>query len=106
MEEYEIVEKFADKNLNRGRMVSWSKTEYRIAYPDNLVIFNCNVITESNGKVWYGDLDLNVSGDKLKEIAKEIGEPLYVLSEHDARFGKEKQSNKDLIKLAKWSTNS
>ena len=104
MEKYEIIQEFEDRNLNIGRMISWSKGDYISLHPDNLVLFNCNAIIESYGKIWHGDLDLTISGNKLKEIATIIGEPIYVLSEHDARFGKEKIKSKELISKARWST--
>ncbi len=92
------VTKIFEKNgLYIGRMVSGSKSGYLLKYPKNKVIFNANVITTS-GKVWYGDLDVTVSEDVLKKISKEIGEPLFILYEMDARFGSEER---DITELAK-----
>jgi hypothetical protein len=67
-------------------------------------VWNANIIVESLGKVWYGDLNLTTDGTHLKEIANEIGEPLYVLYESDARFGTENDPVKLLISKAVWST--
>lgn len=78
-----------NNGLHLARMVCFSKSSYRNKYPDNDVIFNANIFTESSGKVWYGDLDLTLEEDVLKKIAKEVGEPLYVLREHDGRFENE-----------------
>jgi len=95
----DIAKIFEDNGLYVGRMVGGSKTGYCKMYPKNKVIFNANVITTS-GKVWYGDLDLTVSEEVLKKISAEIGEPLYVLYEMDARFGTEERDIANLIKDA------
>jgi hypothetical protein len=71
-----------------GRMISGSKSSYWRAHPDNLVIFNANVCTDT-GKVWYGDLDITKDSVKLKEAAETMNCRLYVLYEHDARFDNE-----------------
>jgi hypothetical protein len=72
-----------------GTMISGSKTGYSLAHPKNLAIFNANICTEEK-KIWYGDIDLTLSKDKLVEIAKNTDTDLYVFYEHDARFDKEK----------------
>jgi hypothetical protein len=71
-----------------GRLISWSKSGYRNKYPDNLVIFNANVAT-INGKIWWGDLDVTLDKDKLKQLAIALNETVYVLYEMDGRFGYE-----------------
>lgn len=95
----DIVKIFEDNGLYMGRMVSYSKSDYSSKYPKNKVIFNANVITTS-GKVWYGDLDATVSEDALKKISIEIGEPLFILYEMDARFGSEERDITNLVKDA------
>lgn len=72
-----------------GAMLSWSKSEYRNENPNNLVVYNSNVCT-NKGKIWYGDLDLTKSGEKLKELAKALDQTIYVLYEMDGRFENEK----------------
>lgn len=89
MLENNMKDTFEKHGLNIARMVGWSKSRYRDEHPDHVVVFNANVFTESSGKVWHGDLDLTKDGDVLKSIAKEIGEPLYVLYEMAGRFDKE-----------------
>ena len=79
---YEIFEKHG---LRAGRMISAHKT----APEGHTAVFNGNVVVEKGGKIWYGDLDITASFDKLKEIADEIGQDLYILREHDARFENE-----------------
>jgi hypothetical protein len=88
----DIYKLFADNNLRIGRMISGSKSSYREKYPDHVVVFNANIITESRNKIFYGDLDLNLDIDNLTNVAKSLGEPLYVLREMDGRFENE---NKD-----------
>ena len=85
-----------DAKFNIARMISWSKSTYRQQYPTHMIIFNANIFTEEEGKVWYGDLDLTLDGDKLQEVATDAGRTLYVLYEMDGRFGKE---NQDVSKL-------
>jgi hypothetical protein len=84
-----MIDIFEKHGLNIARMISRSKSRYRTEHPDHVVVFNANIFTESSGKVWYGGLDLTKDGDVLKSIAKEIGEPLYVLYEMAGRFGNE-----------------
>jgi hypothetical protein len=71
-----------------GRMISGSKSGYRNRFPDNRPVFNANVCVES-GKIWYGDLDLTLDGEKLQQLADELDEKVYVLYEMDARFENE-----------------
>ena len=70
-------------------MISGSKSGYRDSNPDNLAIFNANICTKGEGKVWHGDIDVTKSKEALVEIAREAGEPIYVLYEMDARFENE-----------------
>jgi hypothetical protein len=72
-----------------GKMLSLSKSNYREKYPENFVIFNSNIAC-IEGKVWYGDIDLTLSADLLREIAILSEESIYVLYEMDARFENEK----------------
>ena len=83
---YEIFEKHG---FYPGRLLSGSKSGYHNQYPNNTVVFNGNIITEKAGKIWYGDIDVTLEFDQLKEIADEIGQDLYILREMDARFENE-----------------
>nr|HPI82220.1 hypothetical protein [Candidatus Paceibacterota bacterium] len=49
---------FMNHGLMMGRMISGSKSGYRDRYPENLVVFNANIVTKKRGKVWHGDLDV------------------------------------------------
>ena len=75
---YKIFDRYG---LMMGRMISGSKSMYHERFPDHEVYFNANIVLESNGKVWYGDIDFTLDKSKLQEIANVLGEPLYVLSE-------------------------
>jgi len=92
---------FATNNLPLGRMIAYSKSEYCKEHQGELVIFNANVITRKHGKIWYGDLNITLDFDNLKNIADIINEDLYVLLEGDARFGYEKQPIDTLISKAR-----
>lgn len=72
-----------------GRMLSGSKSGYSKNNPANVPVFNGNVITEKLGKIWYGDLDITLDGEKLQALAITLGETVYVLREMDARFENE-----------------
>jgi len=80
---------FDKYHLPLGRMMSWSKSDYRHSYPKNLVVFNGNIVTEKTGKVWFGDLDITRSMEDLQKVADELQENLYVLKEMDCRFENE-----------------
>lgn len=73
-----------NNGLPVGNMLG-SKSVYRNLYPNNKILFNCNIIT-SNGKVWWGDLDITNSLETLKSIVKQIEEPLYILQEFACRW--------------------
>ena len=68
-----------------GAMISASKSGYGQKHPKNVAVFNSNVVT-AKGKIWYGDLDVTLSEQKLADLAKKIGETVYVLREMDGRF--------------------
>lgn len=67
-----------------GRMISGSKTGPK----GHLCVWNGNIVVDGR-KRWYGDIDLTKQAKELAAAAKEIGKPLYILREHDARFDNE-----------------
>ena len=78
----------------QGAMVSHSKSSYLEQNPDHLTIFNANVCIKEgfinkSQKIWYGDLDVTKSKEKLQELAKLLNTSIYVLYEMDARFENE-----------------
>lgn len=83
---------YAEKILGfMGRMVGGSKSIYRYDNPTNIVVFNANLFTSNGTKIWYGDLDLTLDSDKLKQLSSTIKEDIYVLYETDGRFENEKK---------------
>jgi len=92
---------FATNGLMLGRMIAASKSTYCQEHQGELVIFNANVLTKTHGKIWYGDLNVTLDFDKLKDIADKIGEDLYILMEGDARFGYEKKPIEQLLSRAR-----
>jgi hypothetical protein len=81
-----IMDLFSKHDLPISRMIGASKSTYRTRFPSNIVVFNANIITITSGKIWHGDLDVTKEIKSLTLIAQELGEPLFVLSEMDARF--------------------
>lgn len=81
-----------------------SKSGYRAAHPHCKFIPNANIFSESDGKVWWGDLDLHADKSTLEKIAKQLGYQLYILRESDGRFGKAVQPHTDVIERAVWHT--
>jgi hypothetical protein len=73
-----------------GRLLGWSKSTYMQENPGHKVVFNGNICTKSSGKIWYGDLDLTIDNEALEALAKSVGEPIYILNEHDGRFDRAK----------------
>jgi hypothetical protein len=72
-----------------GKMISSSKSMYKQNFPKNIVVFNSNICTKEDGKIWYGDIDVTLSKQTLIDLSKELNKTIYVLSEMDARFENE-----------------
>lgn len=84
-------EYFAEKVMGfMGRMIGSSKSIYRYDNPENVIVFNANLATRKDGKIWYGDLDLTKDHEKLMELVSKIG-VFYIFYESDLRFGKEEK---------------
>ena len=98
---------FSDNKLNYGRMISYSKSSYLSANPDNLVMFNANIYSDE-GRVWWGDIDVTKDKDTLTKISKELGETLYVLSEYDS-YKIENENDEGILNYKSfsiWNTSS
>ena len=100
----EVQQVFEAYKFYNGRMIGGSKSGYRNMHPDDLIIFNANVLMPGYGKVWYGDLNLTEDYLVLKDIAQNLNTELYVLRESDGRFGEEDKSLDELIKKSVWNT--
>jgi hypothetical protein len=100
----DIQQTFESHSLYVARMIGGSKTGYCTEYPDDLIVFNANVLIPDYGKVWYGDLNLTQDYILLKSIAESLDATLYILWESDGRFGEERKPIDELIKKAVWNT--
>ena len=100
----EVQQYFDAYSFHDGRMLGGSKMDYHTEHPNDLIIFNANVLMPGYGKVWYGDLNLTEDYLVLKDIAKSLNSTLYVLWEMDGRFGEENKPIDELIKKAVWNT--
>jgi hypothetical protein len=69
-----------------GRLISFSKSSYRNDHPANIIAFNASIFTKSNGRIWYGDLDITLDEEDLKQLAVQINETVYVLRESVANL--------------------
>lgn len=86
-------------------MIGCSKSAYWDKYPRHFTVFNANVVSPTLGKVWWGDLDLSTKdAHKLRAVAEDMKEILYVLREMDGRFERERDKPKVLVSKAIWST--
>lgn len=90
-----IVDTALDNFFMFGRMVSASKSDYSCRFPTHVVVFNANVCTKTHGKIWHGDVDITKDEAKLIELAKALGEDVYVLREMDGRFENEGEPKLD-----------
>ena len=99
-----IQQYFESHSLYVARIIGGSKTGYCTEYPDDLIVFNANVLIPDYGKVWYGDLNLTQDYILLKSIAESLNTTLYVLWESDGRFGEEDKPIDELIKKSVWNT--
>jgi hypothetical protein len=76
-----------------GRMLSASKAMYRRTHPDHNVVFGAVVASKQSGKIWQGDIDLDVQSDvdSIKRLAATLNQELYIFQERDARFKRKDQ---------------
>jgi hypothetical protein len=103
--EKQINQAFYDEGFIPGRMISWSKSDYRQKFPENEVYFNANIFLLGEGKVWYGDVDVTRDSEILQKISTALGKSLYILRELDGRFEKEELSDSEILKLATKTIN-
>jgi hypothetical protein len=81
------VEKVAARiGLPNGRLISWSKSAYRKAYPDHLVLFNASIGDATGSCLWWGDLDVSLDEEKLVALAAALEKTLYVFAEADTHW--------------------
>lgn len=95
-----ITQAFESKGLIEGRLLSSSKSRYREKYPNNRVFFNANIFVLGEGKIWWGDIDINRDKDVLEEISILSEKKLYIISEMDGRFENENLSDEQILNSA------
>jgi len=100
----DIQKVFEAHGFFNGRMISSSKSGYWKKHPNNLIVFNANIIISNIGKVFYGDIDITLDEKALKKVAKCIDQTLYVLREMAGRFGAENRPFDELIAESVWNT--
>ncbi len=100
----EIQKHFSAYGFYDARMLESHKWEYTEEHPDDLIVFNANVLMPGYGKVWFGDLNLTEDYKTLKKISDSLNTTLYILWEMDARFGEETKPLKELLDKAVWNT--
>ena len=100
----EVQQFFEAYKFYDGRMLGGSKMGYHTQHPDELIVFNANVLMPGYGKVWYGDLNLTEDYLVLQDIAKSLNSTLYILWESDGRFGDENKPLNELFDKAVWNT--
>lgn len=69
-----------------GRLLSASKSQYRMRFPEHAVYFNANLFAADKRKIWWGDIDLTLDRPELQRYARELNEEIFLLAERDGRF--------------------
>jgi hypothetical protein len=95
-----IIDIFEKYGFYLGRMIS----PYKETPNGCRCVWNANIITKSQGKIWYGDINITKDAPKLKLIADELKETLYILRERDCRFDTENDPIDSLINRSIWNT--
>jgi hypothetical protein len=70
--------------LPDSRMISASKSEYRQAWPDHIVLFNGHIADGAGKRLWWGDLDLTLDEAALVGLAAALETSVYVFFERQA----------------------
>jgi hypothetical protein len=81
------TQKIVSKVLgHKGKLITGSKGRYRYNNPNNIVVFNSNVVlAHTHNVIWSGDLDITLDHKKLSTLAKAVGD-FFVIHEMDGRF--------------------
>jgi hypothetical protein len=98
-----LASAFARKSLNLGRCFG-SKSGYRLRHPRNLFVPNANIFSRKQGKIWWGDLDLEKDKAALEGIARRLRRRLYVLDEADGRWDRGHRPFEEVLCCALWHT--
>ena len=98
--------KTVDKILGYCGKCFGSKSGYRHSHPNDLFVFNANIYTKEDGKIWHGDINLTLENKNLVKLSKSLKKTIYVLYEMDGRFENEnKPKYNNFIYMVKYSKN-
>ena len=79
-----------------GRLITFSKSLYREAYPKHIVLFNACLFNTKGEEVWWGDVDLTRDWKVFYETARALNETLILTPETPYRFIGLKETLKDM----------
>lgn len=79
-----MIDEFGPKDhtMRCGRMMA----PHKFAPEGQTCVWNANLVTKEQGKIWYGDINLTTEGLYVADLAEELEETIYVLREMDCRF--------------------
>lgn len=89
----------ANHGFLKNRMIALNRDTYIKRNPNHKAIFNANIAT-LEGKIWWGDLDLNIDSKALQQVANELNTTLYILRSSAYRFIKKQGADYDVEKFA------
>jgi hypothetical protein len=81
-----------------------SKSGYRRSHPACVYVPNANVFSIQHGKLWWGDLDIAKNGRALEKVAHRLRCRLFVVREHDGRWGNASLQPEKIQSCAVWCT--
>jgi len=94
---------FSRHRLTMGRQLPVS-AEYRRYHPRSIIWRHADVFAVRAGYVWHGDIDIRMDAAVLREIARELNDPFYVLREAVRRSLNTPMSVEQLTRLSDWNT--
>jgi hypothetical protein len=94
---------FSRCRLTMGRQLP-DAAEYRRYHPHSILWRHADVFALRAGYVWHGDIDIWVDAAVLREIARELDEPLYVLREAARRSLNLPLTVEQLTRLSDWNS--
>lgn len=96
----EILNVFSYFGMTSGRILSEHKSEYKKLYSTDHILFNANVFTLEEGKIWYGDINLTQEYNLLQSISEQLDRDIYILNELDGRYDNEFLPSSKIIEKA------
>ncbi len=65
-----------------GALIAWSWARYRRRHPTHLAVKNAGLLLAATGdELWWGDLDVTLHAERLREAARLVGHPLALVYE-------------------------